>query len=88
MEKQKKPYGFHIVIEGHDEEQMRALFEEIQNKYSFYDNCVFEEIEKEDTIIDDDRREETGHLITKGKKKYLSIKLFNKKEKALIGGKE
>ena len=32
---------FHIVIEGHDKEQVMALFEEIQNKYSLYDNCVF-----------------------------------------------
>ena len=63
MSKDKKPYGFNIVIEGHNEEQMRNLFEEIQNKYSFYDNCVFEEIKKEDTIIDNDRREETGYLI-------------------------
>ena len=53
---------YHIVIEGKDENQMRALFEEIQNKYSFYDNCVLEECKDEDTIIDDDRKEETGYL--------------------------
>lgn len=54
---------YHIVIEGKDEGQMIALFEEIQNKYSFYDNCVLEEVDDKDTIIDDDRREETGYLI-------------------------
>lgn len=54
---------WHIVIEGHDEEQMRALFEEIQNKYSFYDNCVLEDCSPEDTIIDKDRFEETGCIV-------------------------
>ena len=54
---------YHIVIEGTDEKQMRKLFEEIQNKYSFYDNCVLEECSDEDTIIDDNRKEETGYLI-------------------------
>jgi len=53
---------YHIVIEGCNQEQMRALFEEIQNKYSFYDNCVLEECADKDTIIDEDRKEETGHL--------------------------
>jgi hypothetical protein len=61
----KIPYGYQIVIEGHDEDQMRNLFEEIQNKYSFYDNCVIQEIKKEDTIIDGNRRNETGFLIIK-----------------------
>lgn len=53
---------YQIVIEGSNEAQIRELFEEIQNKYSFYDNCVFQEVPDEDTIIDDDRREETGFL--------------------------
>jgi hypothetical protein len=53
---------FHIVIEGHNREEVYALFEFIQNKYSFYDNCVFEECKPEDTIIDKDRFEETGRL--------------------------
>jgi hypothetical protein len=53
---------YHIVIEGHDHGQMQDLFEEIQNKYSLYDNCVLEEHDDEDTIIDADRHEETGHL--------------------------
>lgn len=54
---------YHIVIEGHNEGQMRKFFEEIQNKYSLYDNCVFEECSPEDTIIDEDRKEETGNII-------------------------
>jgi len=59
----RKPI-YHIVIEGHDEEQVRKMFEEIQNKYSLYDNCVFEEADIEDTIIDYDegRYAETGRL--------------------------
>ena len=69
---------YHIVIEGHDEEQVRALFEEIQNKYSLYDNCVFEEADIEDTIIGYDepdgsgdfRCEETGHLSCMSKEEY------------------
>ena len=53
---------YHIIIEGKNEGQMRNLFEEIQNKYSFYDNCVFDEVKDEDTIIDKDRNKETGFL--------------------------
>lgn len=53
---------YQIVIEGSKEEQVRELFEEIQNKYGFYDNCVLQEVEDEDTIIDEDRKEETGFL--------------------------
>jgi len=53
---------FHIIIEGHNEQQMQEFFEEIQNKYSLYDNCVIEECEPEDTIIDKDRCEETGNI--------------------------
>lgn len=67
--KQKEPYGYQVVIEGHNEGQMRNLFEEIQNKYNFYDNCVIQEINKQDTIIDDDRRNETGFLTIKDKSK-------------------
>jgi uncharacterized protein YbaP (TraB family) len=89
----------HIVIEIMGEDKAYDLFEEIQNKYSLYDNCVIETDEDEtkpcaiiiegknfqemkklsqilsndykiklkvipvpvsDTIIDDDRKEETG----------------------------
>lgn len=51
----------HIVIEIKDEEQAYKLFEEIQNKYNLYDNCVIEtNVPMEDTIIDEDRKEETG----------------------------
>ena len=54
---------FHIVIEGTDEGQMTNFFEEIQNKYSLFDNCVLAEISDEDSIIDDlDRCVETGKL--------------------------
>jgi hypothetical protein len=53
---------WHIVIEGHDEEEIRELFEQIQNRYSLYDNCVMEEHEPEDTIIDADRYDECGDL--------------------------
>ena len=63
---------YHIVIEGHNEEQMRAFFEEIQNKFRIFDNCVFEECKDEETIIDKDRYEETGNIIINPKipKKY------------------
>lgn len=51
----------HIVIEIKNEEQAYKLFEEIQNKYSLYDNCVLEtDVSIEDTIIDEDRKTETG----------------------------
>ena len=52
---------FHIIIEGTNEEQMIKLFEEIQNKYDLYDNCILESCEVSKTIIDD-RKEETGIL--------------------------
>ena len=58
----KIPYGYQIVIEGHDEKQMYELFERIQNRFCFFDNCVIQEIDKEDTILDNDRRSETGEL--------------------------
>ncbi|MBW3011302.1 hypothetical protein KY326_03725, partial [Candidatus Woesearchaeota archaeon] len=50
--------------EGSDEEQMQNLFEEIQNKYDLFDNCVLETCEPQDTIIDyeEGRFEETGEL--------------------------
>lgn len=61
IELQKKIH--HIVIEGHNENEVRALFEEIQNKYGLYDNCVLEtNLSPEDTIIDRNRYEETGRL--------------------------
>lgn len=59
----KKAKLFKIIIEGHKREEVVELFEEIQNKYSLYDNCVFEEdINPENTILDKDRYEETGRL--------------------------
>lgn len=57
---------FQIVIEGHDSEQMQAFFEEIQNKYSLYDNCVLQEVDDEDTIIDLENNGEFGDLIING----------------------
>jgi len=57
---------WHIKIEGTDEIQGRKFFEEIQNKYSLYDNCVFEEIDEEDSFIsEEDRCCETGNIICK-----------------------
>lgn len=54
----------HIIIEGHDADQMQEFFEEIQNKYNLYDNAVFEtEVPPENTIIDADRFSETGKII-------------------------
>jgi len=51
----------HIIIEIKNQEQAYALFEEIQNKYSLYDNCVIEtDVPISDTIIDTDRNTETG----------------------------
>jgi len=55
---------FHIKIEGTNEEEMYKLFEEIQNKYSLYDNCVIEECSDEDSFIEKkDRCKETGNII-------------------------
>ena len=53
---------FQIIIEGKKEDQMRRLFEEIQNKYGLYDNCVFEEYPEDKSIIEDGRAEETGNI--------------------------
>jgi len=51
----------HIVIEIKNESDAYKLFEEIQNRYRLFDNCVIETgVSMEETIIDDDRREETG----------------------------
>jgi len=58
----KEPHIYQIIIEGHDEDEVRELFEEIQNKYDFYDNCVMQTTNPTDTIIDKDRYEETGRL--------------------------
>ena len=73
---------YHIVIEGHNEEEVRELFEEVQNKYSLYDNAVFEEADIEDTIIDYDepddngdfRCEETGRLGCMTKEQFDKVK--------------
>jgi len=53
---------WHIVIEGHNEVEMYNLFEEIQNKYNLFDNCVIEDCKPNETIIDHDRFEECGIL--------------------------
>lgn len=51
----------HIIIEIDDEGRAYDMFEEIQNKYSFFDNCVIEtNIKEEESIIDTDRQDETG----------------------------
>lgn len=76
---------YHIVIEGSNQEQMQKLFEEIQNKYGFYDNCVLETANPEDTIIDDDRRDETGHLEIL-KRCCNTCKHFNPKDKTCNEG--
>ena len=52
---------YHIRIEGKNEEQMRELFEEIQNRYGLYDNCVLDEVPEENSIIEG-KAEETGIL--------------------------
>jgi hypothetical protein len=59
----KESKVWQIVIEGHNAEQMQDFFEEIQNKYSLYDNSIIQEANPEDTIIDSDRYEETGKII-------------------------
>jgi len=53
---------FQIIIEGKKEDQMRRLFEEIQNKYSLYDNCVIQERLEDKSIIEDNRTDETGNI--------------------------
>jgi len=53
---------FQIIIEGKKEYQMRRLFEEIQNKYSLYDNCVLEEYPEKKSIIEENRDDETGNI--------------------------
>lgn len=50
---------FQIVIEGTDFEEIHVLWEEIQNKYNLFDNCVLREISDKDSIIDS-RCDETG----------------------------
>lgn len=57
---------YHIVIEGTDRDQMEEFWNEIQNEYDLFDNCVFEEVDDEDSIIEDeDRCMETGELTCK-----------------------
>ena len=53
---------FQIIIEGKKEDQMRRLFEEIQNKYGLYDNCVLQEHLEDKSIIEDNRTDETGNI--------------------------
>ena len=63
MARVKKHYQ--IVIEGSDYGQVQELFEEIQNKYDLYDNCVMQEVDKKDSIVGccgKKRTKETGRL--------------------------
>jgi len=53
---------FQIIIEGKKEDQMRRLFEEIQNRYDLYDNCVLEERSEDRSIVENGRAEETGDI--------------------------
>ena len=53
---------FQIIIEGKKEDQMRRLFEEIQNRYDLYDNCVLEERSEDKSIVENGRAEETGNI--------------------------
>lgn len=62
MRTQKIYKIYKIIIEGHNIKEVEALFEEIQNKYSLYDNCVLEEDSPRNTIIDRARLGETGRL--------------------------
>ena len=61
-----KPKTVHqIVIEGSDYKQVLELFEEIQNSYNFYDNCVMQEVGKKDSILNccgNNKPAETGRL--------------------------
>lgn len=51
----------HVVIEIDDSKRAQDVFEEIQNKFNFFDNCVLEsDVQEEDSIIDADRQDETG----------------------------
>ena len=75
---------YQIVIEGTNEEQVRKLFEEVQNEYSLFDNCVLQEVNDEDTILDDDRAEETGVLDCE----YPSEKTYEEKQAFLENKKE
>ena len=53
---------FQIIIEGRKEDQMRLLFEEIQNRYGLYDNCVLEERSEDRSILENGRAGETGDI--------------------------
>ena len=64
MVKLNKKNICHIIIEGHNEEQMNKLFEEIQNNYGLYDNCIIDtNLPKEKTILDKNNNKEFGNLI-------------------------
>lgn len=65
-----------IIIEVDDEAAAYELFEEIQNKYSLYDNCVIDTgVELEDSIVDFDRTEESnGYLSEEHNKKRRELK--------------
>ena len=54
---------YQIIIEGHDAEEMQDMFEEIQNEYRLYDNCVLQTTTGKDTIIDKKNNNEFGYLI-------------------------
>jgi hypothetical protein len=69
MTKQKRVTN-HIVIEIDDEGKAYDIFEEIQNKYGFYDNCVIEtEVGEEESIVDWDRQDETSFALMWKRKK-------------------
>lgn len=60
-DKESKRTTNHIIVEIDDSEKAQDIFEEIQNKYNFYDNCVLEtDVPEEDSIIEPDRQDETG----------------------------
>lgn len=71
-----------IVIEGHNEEQMYDLFEDIQNEYNLYDNCVISELPMEDTIFEpEDRTAETGGIFIDEKALKAHFKKTNEQGK-------
>ena len=61
---------YQIIIEGTNEEKMQNLFEEIQNKYRIFDNCVLvSNVSEDNSIIDDcikEKLKKEGELETGG----------------------
>ena len=59
----------------------------IQNKYSLYDNCVFEECKDEDSFIElEDRCEETGKIICKRPLSDVEFDKMMALKKKVLGG--